>query len=574
MSTRAPVLAVAALSAAVALATPPAAGALAPVERLRPAALESFDSCRQLVRYGRRHAERYRPTIEEDAASGGGGEGSFSPTNVQEAGVDEPDVVKTDGDRIFAVADGRLHAVDVTGRAPRLLGSLALGGEDAWDHQLFLRDDRILVTWGAWGGDRDTTVLAEVDASDPAAMRIARTYAVDGYLLDARMTGTTARVALWSTPQPVYARRGAPERRRASRWLPRAVVRDRVAGTRTTTRAVGCRAVRRARTFSGLDMVTVITVDFADELDVTDTDALMTDAETVYASAGGLYLATAPWRDPTETTIHRFDTTDPIATSYAGSGVVHGTLLNQFSLSEHEGVLRVATTGGRQSFVTTLRPDPATGALTEVGRLGGLGLDERIYAVRFIGDVGYVVTFRETDPLYTVDLSDPEAPRVIGELKIEGYSAYLHPVGDGRLIGVGQDATKQGRRLGTQVSLFDVSDLAAPKRLAKLGLGEDSSSEVEWDHHAFLWWPETSLAVLPVWRWDDEREESDMAAVGVRVGPGALGEVGRVRHPGREWDAEVRRSLVARGVLYTLSRRGLMASSLDTLQEQAWLPLR
>jgi hypothetical protein len=573
MSLRAPVLAAAALVAA-ALATPPAAGAGTPAERARPAALTTFDSCKDLARYGRRHLRRYHPAVQEDAASGGGSGSSFSTTNVQEAGIDEPDIVKTDGERVFAIAGGKLHAVDVTGGAPRLLDTLAVGGEESWDHQLFLRDHRILLLWSAWQDHRDVTVLAEVDATDPGAMRVARTYAVDGYLLDARMTGTTARVALRSTPGPVHLRREAAMRQRARRWLPKAVLRDRMAGTRTTGRAVGCRAVRRARTFSGLDLVTVVTVDFAGELDVTDTDALMTDAETVYASAGGLYLATAPWLEPTSTTIHRFDTTDPIATSYAGSGVVHGTLLNQFSLSEHDGVLRVASTGGRQSFVTTLRRDPATGGLTEVGRIGGLGLDERIYAVRFIEDVGYVVTFRETDPLYTLDLSDPATPRVVGELKIEGYSAYLHPIGDGKLIGVGQDATRQGRRLGTQVSLFDVSDLAAPRRLARLRLGDDASSEVEWDHHAFLWWPETSLAVVPVWRWDEDREASDSAAVGLRVAPDAIAEVGRAEHPGRDWDAEVRRSLVAGGMLYTLSSGGLMASTLDTLDARAWLPLR
>ena len=83
--------------------------------------------------------------------------------------------------------------------------------------------------------------------------------------------------------------------------------------------------------------------------------------------------------------------------------------------------------------------------LVEVGRVGGLGRGERIYSVRFIGEVGYVVTFRQVDPLYTVDLAHPEKPRVIGELKVPGYSAYLHPVGPGRLLGVGQDADSQGR---------------------------------------------------------------------------------------------------------------------------------
>ena len=155
-----------------------------------------------------------------------------------------------------------------------------------------------------------------------------------------------------------------------------------------------------------------------------------------------------------------------------------GSLLNQFSLSEHEGILRAATTVGfgpdAESRVTTL--ERRDGRLVKRGDVGGLGRGERIYAVRFIGDVGYVVTFRQVDPLYTIDLADPDRPRVLGELKIPGYSAYLHPVGDDLLLGVGQDATDQGRLQGLQISLFDVSDLARPARLQQLRLGERWSS--------------------------------------------------------------------------------------------------
>ena len=106
------------------------------------------------------------------------------------------------------------------------------------------------------------------------------------------------------------------------------------------------------------------------------------------------------------------------------------------------------------------------------------------------------MTFRQTDPLYVIDLSDPANPVLDGELKIPGYSAYLHPVGDGLLLGVGQDATDDGRTLGTQLSLFDVSDPTNPQQIDTLPIG--GSSEVEWDHKAFLYWPEDGTIVLPV----------------------------------------------------------------------------
>ena len=132
-----------------------------------------------------------------------------------------------------------------------------------------------------------------------------------------------------------------------------------------------------------------------------------------------------------------------------------------------------------------------------VGKAGGLGAGEQIYAVRFVGPVGYVVTFRQTDPLYTLDLSDPAQPKVVGQLPLSGYSAYLYPIDASHLIGVGQSANAYGETAGTQISLFDVSDLAAPVRLATYDL-QFGHSEAEFDPHAFLYWPATRLLVLPV----------------------------------------------------------------------------
>ena len=300
------------------------------------------------------------------------------------------------------------------------------------------------------------------------------------------------------------------------------------------------------------------------------------------------------------TEIHAFDISDPRTAAYVASGEVEGTLLNQFAMSEHDGHLRIATTlpfgadgaGESESVVTVLARDGDR--LEQVGRVSGLGRTERIYAVRFIGPVGYVVTFRETDPLYTIDLSEPTAPRVVGELKIPGYSAYLHPLDEGRLLGVGQDATGTGQRLGAQASLFDVSDPAAPERLDQVSLGQDTQTEVEFDHHAFLWWPDAGLAVLPVTDWNRAPgDESASAAVALRVDPaGSLTEAGRITHPvagppqqrlPRDEGLDerpmvlpeitpIRRSLVVGDLLYTISDAGVKASDLDTLADVAWLP--
>ena len=197
--------------------------------------------------------------------------------------------------------------------------------------------------------------------------------------------------------------------------------------------------------------------------------------------------------------------------------------------------------------------------------------------MRFIGTTGYVVTFRQVDPLYTIDLSDPTKPRVVGELKITGYSAYLHPIGEGLLMGVGQDATEEGRRTGSQVSVFDVSDPAAPKLLQKKSLGQGGST-AEFDPHAFLWWPATKLAVLPVTLYSTtDRSQSFVGAVGLTASASQVDEVGRVKHPARQqgtysYTPLIERSIVIGSSLFTMSQGGLLSSDLNTLADRAWVP--
>ncbi|MFF0307287.1 beta-propeller domain-containing protein [Streptosporangium sp. NPDC004379] len=309
-------------------------------------------------------------------------------------------------------------------------------------------------------------------------------------------------------------------------------------------------------------------------------------AETASGTAAPETTAPEPTPSlpPEETEIHRFDIGAPGAPRYVASGKVPGRLLNQYSLSEYEGHLRVATTSADPS-------DPAAGerdsssavyvldarTLGKVGEVGGLGRGERIYSVRFAGPIGYVVTFRQVDPLYTLDLRDPKAPRATGELKISGYSAYLHPAGDGRLIGIGQEASEKGRTLGTQVSLFDVSDPAAPRLLSRM-FAKDSGSEAEWDPHAFLYWPATGTAVVPLNSWSGERPMG--GALVLRIDDSSVTRTGTITHPrpgndgnGRfAYDPGIRRSVVIGDDLWTVSDLGLKVSALDGLADRAWIP--
>jgi hypothetical protein len=607
--------------------------------------LQKFGSCSRFVHYARRHALNEMKTrgvpapmplpvrtpqpmtqngtqvvMPEAVAAPGAGQ-DFSGTNVQEAGVDEPDAVKTDGKTIFVAENGRLYALDARSSPPKLLGSIPLQG---YGQELLLSGDRLLVMSGQpvyydvvgpvraaqvampiRPGAVQSSTLTLVDVSDPSAMSVLRTMSVGGGYLSARMTGHTARVIFSATPQAlpllqtiaVDERRPKIARSTTPDWRPTYRLRRGTKGKVTRHALVRCTSIQRPDVFSGLNSLTVLTIDIDKGLDPVDSDAVMTDGQTVYASNDSLYVATqramaeqpdsqTPPPDQ-QTEIHKFDISQPDQTTYEGTGAVTGTLLNQYSMSEQDGYLRVASTNAplwwsadtdrpSESFVTVLKQEG--GGLSQVGRVGELGKGERIYAVRFLGDVGYVVTFRQVDPLYTVGLSDPEPPRVLGSLDLLGYSAYLHPVGDGLLLGVGQAANDQGRTQGTQVSLFDVSDPSKPARLSNKLVGNGSSSSVEFDPHAFLWWDPLKLAVLPVQVYDYQGDASSPNQFSGAIGFHAtkadgVTEAGRASHPadGYGYSPPIVRSLVVGQRLFTISTAGALASDLATFADRGFV---
>jgi uncharacterized secreted protein with C-terminal beta-propeller domain len=604
-------------------------------------ALVAFDGCDAFLDHVISHAvdlvgpyglegfpvDEARAGAETDDAGSGDARAAFSETNIQVEGVDEPDLVKTDGERIVVLAEGTMVVIDVTGEEPIETGRLQVG--DFGIQSLFLSGDTALLFGSVWGGNhleplagRDviapggTPAVQIIEVDLTGQPELIRTMTIDGSFVSGRMVGDSVRLVLTSGPvgfewaQPkgsgLRAERDATEANREivrnsteDNWIPYYMVTDPDGRIVDEGTLFDCERASHPSEFSGVEMLSVVTIDIGDGLEVSDSTGVLARGDTVYASEDNLYVATQDWGswrwmatgdeadrpDGPVTEIHKFDIIDPSRTEYLASGSIDGYLLNQFAMDEHEEILRVASTttpnlggrGGRpdsESRITMLRE--IGDGLVRVGTIDGLGETEQIYSVRFMGEVAYVVTFRQTDPLYTVDLSDPRSPRLLGELKIPGYSAYLHPIADGRLLGIGQDATDEGVVQGSQVSLFDVSDLDNPVRLDTHTLSEGTTSEVEYDHHAFLYWE--GLAMIPVqhWNWDGETEEVFVGAVGVAVQGDDLVEVAKITHPGgvgkdADWRAQIMRSIAIGDSLYTISPKGVLKSALDTLDEQAWL---
>ena len=575
--------------------------------------------------------------VTGETFAGGAAPPAHSTTNTHEAGVDEPDLVKTDGRRIVSLVDGTLRVVDA--QSKKLVGTLHFAeARDGWwyPHQLLLSGDRALILGQGsielarrgsvapedlmFAPSGSTLVLVDLAGSPTIVSELD----LSGSYVDARQVDSVARVVLQSAPNLAWtypsetaseddalqANRDILARSTIEDWLPQYIHSER--GQRTEGQLVDCADVSHPRMYSATSMLTVLTVDLAAGLRADNSVAVVGDGQTVYGTGSSLYIADdhRGWPIPIDTRaafpadakatteIHKFDVSGSGKPTYVASGEVDGWLLNQYSLSEFDGHLRVATTQADGSGELPPADAPATesqvtvldqqgGQLIEVGSVDGLGKEEQIHAVRFIGPVGYVVTFRQVDPLYTLDLHDPQDPRVVGQLKIPGYSSYLHPVGEDRLVGVGQDADDAGMLLGGQVSLFDVGDPAAPDRLDTFPIR--GWSDAEHDPHAFLYWSEEDLVVIPVW-WEFGPETEGTppdtkpfiapagGAVVLRIAGDSLGEVGSLSHmrSGASFDypadTTIRRSLVIGDTLWTLSSIGALASDIDDLDEQAWVP--
>ena len=344
-------------------------------------------------------------------------------------------------------------------------------------------------------------------------------------------------------------------------------------------------------------------------------DHIVSNWSLIYASTDTLLIAEPSqgwwWYYDTEdleeaTNIHRFDISAPGEAVYTGSGRVSGTVLSQFSLSEYDGYVRVATTTGQWNRWWVESPPPTenhvyvlggSDKLETVGQLDGIAVEETIWSARFMGEKAFLTTALYIDPLWTIDLSDPANPRIIGSLEVPGVSTYLHPIADDRLLTIGMGGDETGFDGSIKVSLFDVSDFANPVLKSTYNLpaieGDDWSSwgwsEAAYQHKAFQYWAPRKLLAVPLSTsrykcaddyYCDYEYVSKLALITVDADQG-LSLYGSVDHsafynsdPASYWCyQDIRRSIFMGDYLYAVSDRGITASNLDGLGQTASLEL-
>lgn len=333
--------------------------------------------------------------------------------------------------------------------------------------------------------------------------------------------------------------------------------------------------------------------------------SIIAQSGQIYSSLTGLYLASEHWwwwPEPGQvnhTYLYKFNLTDPQGASFVAAGGVDGHIVNQFAMDEQDGYLRVATTlytrvedptnsWGR--LETTNRISVLAnqgGKLKVVGQSEEIAPNEYLYGARFIGNKGFVVTFRSVDPLFTFDLSDPTHPRKVGELQVPGFSTYLHPIDENHIMTIGEyvppnNPSWQARSL--KLSIFDVSDFANPKETATQLVGTAYGwSDALWDHKAFNYFPERKLLAIPFfdwtsnggYYWDSFISELRVFSVDPVTGftpRGALTMKDVYQEVNYEnwtwyWTPMIRRSVMADDFVYAVADSGIRVANVNSLDQ-------
>ena len=383
-------------------------------------------------------------------------------TNVQVKGVDEDDIIKNDGKYIYVLTDASVKIIDAENM--KLMSKTDIDSRGS--NGMYIYGNKLAVV-GYDYSEKDCSVLEIYDITDKSNPKLLDEFSQDGGYFTSRLIGSKVILLsqYWVYPEDIELEKGL------------AVYNDIVPETSVNGVAQPLKP----------DMITILpqeenyscayTVMTAVDLDSEEfkpvTSSVLGSGDNAYCTNENLYISDTVYHyeetthsngmisvtnHEQTTKIHRFSIKDGTLKSEA-SGEVKGRMLNQFSIDEKNGYVRVASTDSNENYVFVLDM-----SLKEVAKIDGIAEGETIQSVRYIGDYGYVVTFRQTDPLFVIDFKNMKAPKIVGELKIPGFSSYLHPF-NGYLVGIGTDGDENGTVDALKISLFDISDPTDPQEI-------------------------------------------------------------------------------------------------------------
>ena len=460
------------------------------------------------------------PTESEETS-----DGNYSQTNVQVKGVDEADIVKTDGEYVYMVNGNSVKVIkayppenmleldsldfDDDMFTPRDMyvdgDKLVVLGHSAYTYYPVYRMDAITMPYPYYGGGISDVYI--FDISDKTNIKEFRSLKFEGSYSQSRKIDDMIYMVL---TRPGFVPYDTIET--ADEILPH--YRD--TNDDVAKPLVTCGEIKYVPAFESANYLMVIGIPINEASGDISKEVVLGSAENVYSSRNNMYIATNEWnwdyRTSSETTnIYKFSL-DKNTVEFKGKGKVPGTILNQFSMDENGDDFRIATTKGNTWDGTSSNNVYVLDSAMEMtGKLEGIAPGEAIHSTRFMGDRLYMVTFKKTDPFFVIDMSDSKGPRILGKLKIPGYSDYLQPYDDNHIIGFGKDTVEatEAEQLdwdqdfawyqGIKVAMFDVTDVTSPKQMFTEVIGDrGSDSPLLYDHKALLFDKEKDLFAFPV----------------------------------------------------------------------------
>ncbi len=586
--------------------------------------------------------------MQKSAAESTDSASDFSKTNVQVEGVDEADIIKNDGKYIYAIAKGKLFIVDAyPAENARVIATIDVN--DLTPNEMFISSDsKELLLFSnkgySYSGPYYTKMVARpgyypyyggsgtsvrlYNISDKTSPVLEKEVEFEGSYLTSRLVGDYAYFVINSNPRLYYAEAKQSNGSDENSIIPLMKV-DGVEQSIAVPTDIAIMPRVRPESFVTVASFNLKTQELTKETAVGS-------AQNLYGSANNLYLvdqlweysntddsnSIVPlevgmimksmyfpnWKTTEKTVVNKFHFSEG-SISFAGNGVVPGHILNQFSMDEYNGDFRIATTVenfGNFEMGSLTNGNRSTNNLyilnsdmNLVGSLEGIAPDETIYSVRFMGDKGYMVTFKYVDPLFVLDLSNPTNPKILGKLKIPGYSDYMQMIDETHILGIGKDANEledaekvhsQGAIYytaikGIKIAIFDVSDVEHPVEMSKFIVGDrGTDSEALTNHKSILFDKEKELLVLPVTVVENKTANTDyygteqtfQGAIVLNVSlTDGLSERGKITHVSADeemkrgyyysTDSVIRRSLFMDDVLYTFSDKMIKTNNLDDL---------
>lgn len=526
----------------------------------------------------------------------------YSSTNVQVEGVDEADIVKNDGKYIYWLNNSTVRVIEAyPATSMKEVSKVTFDDDNFYPSEMFLDGDRLVVIGtsydsiltqaskvsseaiGIWEPYSNLTKVYIFNVANKSAVKVERKLSFEGDYFSSRKVDD--KVYLVANNYNYYWPWGEGDSYKEGDIVP--LYSDSKTGKVDTL--VDCNEVKFVPgVVDNTSYISVLSLDIDNPTSEIKKEVVMGSSSNVYASTKNLYIAQPKydywaWYEESgegeQTYIHKFGLSD---LSYKGVGTVSGSILNQFSMDEDGQYFRIATTSGDvwdgsgKNNLYVLGSD-----LKVAGSVTGLAPGERIYSVRFIGDRAYMVTFEETDPLFVLGLENPEKPVVLGQLKIPGFSNYLHPYKEDYLIGFGKE-TVEGVAEGMKIAMFDVSDVNSPKELHRVVIGDRGTySELLYNHKALLFNEDKGFMAFPLTLAEIAADKTygDYVYQGAYVYDLSVEDgfefKGKVTHYDKgydpyNWDVaseDIQRILYIGDHFYTLSNAAVKANLMSDLKE-------